>query len=60
MGTPGVVMASGLRARESPKIDAQTSTPISCPQSFELAISRTKRGGVEFIIASFIPQVSMV
>ena len=38
------------------KINAWTCTPISCPQSFELAISRMKRGGVEFIIARHIPQ----
>ena len=30
------------------KIDAQASTPISHPQSYELAISSMKRGWVEF------------
>ena len=44
----------------TPKIDVQSSTPISCPQRFELAISRMKRGGVEFVIASHIPQASLV
>ena len=32
------------------------STLISCPQHYELAISRMKRGGVQFIIASHILQ----
>ena len=44
----------------TPKINVQSSTPISCHQSFELAISRMKSGGVEFVIASHIPQASLV
>ena len=44
----------------TPKIDAWTSTPISCPQSYEIAVSRMKRGGVGFIVASHILQASQV
>ena len=40
------------------KIDAQASTLISCPQSYKLAISRPKRGGVEVIVTSHIPWAS--
>ena len=32
----------------TPKINAWAGTPILCPQSYELAISSTKTGGVEF------------
>ena len=54
-------MASVLRVRQSPtKINAWVSAPISCPWSYEPAISRVKRGGVEFIIASCILQASHV
>ena len=61
MRMPGVLTESVLRLRQSPKkIDAWVSTPISCPQSYELAISRMKTGGVEFIIASHILQASPV
>ena len=42
------------------KIDALASTPVSCPQSYELAISRIKRGGIEFITTSPILQASLV
>ena len=42
------------------KIDAWASAPISCPQCYELAISRMKRSGVEFIVASHILQASPV
>ena len=37
------------------KINAQASAPISHPPCCELAISRTKRGGVEIITAGHIP-----
>ena len=43
-----------------PKINVWASAPISHPQSYELAISRTKRGRVEFIMASYILQASPV
>ena len=50
---PGVLMALVLRARwSSQKINAWASTLVSCPQRYILTISRTKRGGVEFIIAT--------
>ena len=39
----------------TPKIDAWASTPISCPQSYELAISSMKRGGVEFYCGQSFP-----
>ena len=42
------------------KFDAWTGAPISCPQSYEHAISRMKRDGVEFIVASHILQASPV
>ena len=49
-------MASVLRARWSPrKIDVWASAPVSHPQSYELAISRMKRGGVEFIYSRQYP-----
>ena len=32
----------------TPKVNVWASTPISCPQSYELAISSMKRGVVEF------------
>ena len=49
MGTPG--SSHGISVEDevvTPKIDVWASTPISHPQSFELAISSMKRGGVEF------------
>ena len=33
----------------TPKINVWASSPVSCPQSYELAISRMKRGGVELL-----------
>ena len=44
----------------TPKIDAQSSTPVSHPQSYELAICRMKRGGVEVIMVGHIFQASLV
>ena len=44
----------------APKIDVWASTPISCPLSYELPISRMKRGGVEFTMAMHILQASLV
>ena len=41
-------------------IHAWANAPISCHQSYELAISRTKRGEVEITIVSHILQVSPV
>ena len=38
----------------TPKIGAQASAPISYCQSYELAISRLKRGGIEVITAGHI------
>ena len=38
----------------TPNINAWASIPISCPQSYELAIFRMKRGGVDVIIAGHI------
>ena len=38
----------------TPKFDAWASAPISHPQSYELAISSLKRGGVEVIVAGHI------
>ena len=38
------------------KFDVWASAPFSCPQRYELAISRMKRGGVEFIVAIHILQ----
>ena len=38
----------------TPEINAQASAPISHPQSYELAISRLKRGGVEVIMVGHI------
>ena len=35
----------------TPKIDAWANAPISHPPCCELAISRTKKGGVEVIVA---------
>ena len=46
--------------RVMPKVDVWSSTPVSCLQSFELEISKMKRGGVEFVIASCIPQASLM
>ena len=44
----------------TPKINAWANAPISCPQSYELAISSMKRGGVEVIVAGHILQASPV
>ena len=41
-------------------INAWASAPIPALQSYELAISRTKRGGVEFIMAGCILLASLV
>ena len=47
-----------VRTVDPKKSMHRASTPISHPQSYELAISRMKRGGVEVIIASHILQAS--
>ena len=45
---PGVSLASVFRmVIIIPKINAQASMSISYPPYFELAISRTKRGGID-------------
>ena len=38
-----------------PKINVQASTPVSKPQSYEVAISSMKRGGVEFYHGQSFP-----
>ena len=44
-----------------PKIAGLAITPIPAPpQRYELAISRIKRGGVEFIMAGHILQASLL
>ena len=42
------------------KIDEWATTPVLCPKRYAFAISRMKRGGVEFIIPSCILQASPV
>ena len=44
----------------TPKIDAQDSTPIPCPQSYELAISSMKKCAAEVTTGGHILQVSLV
>ena len=61
MGMPGVLMTSVLEVMQMPTlIDTQDIAPISNPNNYEPAISRMKRGGVAFIVASHILQASPV
>ena len=53
----GISVEDGIVA---PKIDAQASTPISHPQSYELAISSMKRGWIRVIVTGHILQASLV
>ena len=54
-GMPGIFMASVFRMKRSPqKLMHGLAPPFHTCQSYELAISRTKRGGVKVIMASHI------
>ena len=60
-GMPGILTASVLKMSwSSQKSMHGLALPFSAPQSYELAISRMKRGGVEFIVAGCILLASPV
>ena len=60
-GMPGILMASELRKSHSCKKSMHGLVlPFPAPHSYELAISRKMRGGVELIIASCILLASLV